>query len=101
MPSKVDAHHVYSEVWRFRATPEQKAKLFEATPDTARGSGTFWRDIAVEMAEMLIKLRADEITVDDLSKWMAELATEYLQAVKDEAQAYLKATEKPSKDEVV
>jgi hypothetical protein len=99
MPSKNDVNLTYPEVWRFRATAEQKAKLAEATPQSMRGSGTFWREIAVEMAEQLIKLRADEITIDDLSKWMADLATEYLQSVKDEAQAYLKASEKPSKDD--
>jgi arsenate reductase-like glutaredoxin family protein len=53
------------------------------------------------MAEQLIKLKADEITIEQLSEWMAKLATEYLLSVKDEAQAYLKATDKPSKDEVV
>ena len=82
MSSVADKHHNYSEVWRIRATAEQKAKLFEATPPDARGSGTFWREIAVDMAEQFIKLKAGEITVEQLSEWIAKFATEYLLSAK-------------------
>lgn len=92
---------IYNEVWRMRATAEQKAKLQAATPAEMRGSATFWRDVAVSMAEQLIRLRAGEITTDELGAWMAKLATEYLENVSREAQEYLEATTKPDEDKAL
>lgn len=85
MVKRKKQHPVKSEVWRMRCTASDKYLLNSVVLPESGGSATFWRDVNLEMAEKLLKLKSGDITVSEFSSSMGEFAERYLEVTSGES----------------
>ena len=70
-----------TELHKMRVTPEQKTLLSLASASAdVRYESDFWREYNVYSAELILKLKAEEITVDECGELLANYIEENISA---------------------